>query len=128
MAEGIGARRHRADLPGMAEVELQRNIWVVRFLYWHILNRGLCLRPPWSMVEHIGFDAGATNAKAESWIKNPPLKPSPPIPAEWPGPVEHLACSRLHQGVCGTRPTVRGRLHRFVRRLGSGVLRVLFLK
>jgi len=109
-------------------VELQKNIWAVRFLYWHILNRGLCLRPPWSMVEHIGFDSEATNTKAESWIKNPPLKRSPPIPAEWPGPVEHPACSRLHQSVCGTRPTDSSRAYRLARRLASRVLRALSLR
>lgn len=126
-AEGIDVYRYGADLPGMAEVELQMNIWAVRFLYWHILNRGLCLRPPWSMVEHIGFDAEATNAKAESWLKNPALRPSPPIPAEWPEPAEHPACSRLHQGVGGTRPTVSSRAYRFARRLASRVLRALSL-
>lgn len=124
-AEGIDVYRYGADLPDMAEVELQTNIWAVRFLYWHILNRGLCLRPPWSMVEHIGFDADATNAKAESWVKNPPLNPAPPIPAEWPEPVEHPACSRLHQGVGGPRPTVSIRAYRFARRLASRVLRAL---
>jgi len=118
-AEGIDVYRYGADSPGMAEVEVQTNIWAVRFLYWHILNRGLCLRPPWSMVEHIGFDAEATNASAESWIKNPPLKPSPPIPAEWPEPVEHPACYSLWPKVCGTRPTDSSRAYRFARRLAA---------
>jgi hypothetical protein len=127
-AEGIDVYRYGADLPAMAAVELQRNIWAVRFLYWHILNRGLCLRPPWSMVEHIGFDAEATNAKAESWLKNPPLKPSPPIPAQWPDPVEHPACRRLHQKVCGTRPMIPDRLYRLARRVASKVLRAVSLK
>ena len=127
-AEGIDVYRYGADLPAMAEVGLQKNIWAVRFLYWHILNRGLCLRPPWSMVEHIGFDAEATNAKTESWIKNPPLKPCPPIPAQWPEPVEHPGCYRLHQKVCGTRPTIPGRLYLFARRVASKVLRSVSLR
>lgn len=124
-AEGIDVYRYGADLPAMAEVELQRNIWAVRFLYWHILNRGLCLRPPWTMVEHIGFDASATNAGSESWLKQPPLKPSPPIPVRWPEPVENPACSRLHQKVGGARPRLPVRLYRSARRSIATILRTL---
>jgi hypothetical protein len=112
----------------MADVELQRNIWAVRFLYWHILNRGLCMRPPWSMVEHIGWDSQGTNATEAGIWAAPPLKPSPPIPVQWPEPVEHPACWRLHQKVCGTRPTVLGRLYDFARRVASKALRVVSLK
>lgn len=124
-AGGIDVCRYGADLPAMAEVELQENIWAVRFLYLHILNRGLCLRPPWSMVEHIGFDADATNAGNESWVKNPPLKPSPPIPTQWPVPVENAECARLHRKMCGARPTIPGRLYGFARRMASKVLRTV---
>lgn len=127
-AEGVDVYRYGADLPAMAAVELERNIWAVSFLYWHILNRGLCLRPPWSMVEHIGFDAEATNAKAESWLKNPPLKPSPPIPAQWPESVEHPLCHKMWRKVCGTRPTVSGHLYHLARRVGSKVLRTVSLR
>lgn len=50
-AERIDVYRYGgADLPGFAKVELQMNICSVRLIYWQILNRGLCLRPPWSMV------------------------------------------------------------------------------
>ena len=129
-AEGIDIKRYGDDLPGMAEVELQMNIWAVRFLYWHMLNHGLCLRPPWSMVEHIGFDAQGTNTKAESWIKNPPLKSSPPIPVEWPEPVENPACSRLHQAVSvsASRPAGSSRTYCLARRLASRALHALSLK
>jgi len=120
--EGIDVCRYGADLPAMAEVEQQKNVWAVRFLYLHILNRGLCLRPPWSMVEHIGFDADATNASNESWVKNPPLKPSPPKPTQWPVPVENAECARLHRKMCGVRPTIPGRLYGFARRMTSKVL------
>lgn len=116
-AQGIDVYSYGADLVEMARTELQRNIWAVRFLYWHILNRGLCLRPPWSMVEHIGFDAEATNTKAESWLKNLPLKSSPPIPAQWPDPAEHPECSKLWQKACGMRPTLFKHLYHFVRRI-----------
>ncbi len=127
-AQGFDVFRYGADLPAMAEVELQKNIWAVRFLYWHILDQGLCLRPPWSMVEHIGFDAEATNVGAESWIKNPPLKPAPPIPSQWPEPAEHPECGRLHQKVCGARPTVHSRLYHFARRVASRALRAILLR
>jgi hypothetical protein len=102
---GIDVNRYGTDLPAMAEMELVRNIWAVRFLYWHILNKGLCLRPPWSMVEHIGFDAQGTNVKSESWIKNPPLKTCPPVPHRWSEPVENRQCAKLHQKMCGIAPT-----------------------
>ncbi len=121
--QGIDIYRYGADLVDMAKVELRKNIWAVRFLYWHILNKGLCLRPPCSMIEHIGFDSNATNASNESWLKNPPLKDAPPIPTLWPEPVEHPACSQLHQKVCGTRPTLAGRMYRFVYSLASKALR-----
>jgi hypothetical protein len=103
--KGIDVYRYGADLTNMAKVELKQNIWAVRFLYWHIFNHGLCLRPPWSMVEHIGFDKEGTNAQSESWLKNPALKACPPSPDQWPEPVEYSECSALHQSVCGTRPT-----------------------
>lgn len=96
-AKGIDRNKYGSDLPAMAEVELQRNIWAVRWLYHHILQGGLCLRPPWSMVEHIGFDVQATNARGDSKLANPPLKPCPPIPNEWPEPVEHPQCPDLAQ-------------------------------
>ena len=108
----IDIYQYGADLVDMAETELQRNTWAVRFLYLHILKRSLCLRPPWSMVEHIGFDAEATNAKEESWFKNPPLKHCPPLPKQWPEPLENPACSQLYQKVCGIRPTVARQLYR----------------
>jgi hypothetical protein len=103
--KGIDTYRYGADLMDMAKAELKQNIWAVRFLYWHIFNHGLCLRPPWSMVEHIGFDKEGTNAQSESWVKNPPLKSCPPIPNQWPEPVENPECSAIHQCFCGTRPT-----------------------
>ena len=102
--KGVDVYRYGADLTNMAKAELKQNIWAVRFLYGHIFNHGLCLRPPWSMVEHIGFDKEGTNAKSESWLKNPPLRSCPSVPNQWPEPVENPECSALHQSVCGTRP------------------------
>jgi hypothetical protein len=126
--QGIDIYRYGADLVNMAKSELRQNIWAVRLLYLHILKKGLCLRPPWSMVEHIGFDANATNASNESWLKNPPLKPCPPIPRQWPEPLENAECARLHQKMCGARPTVSGRLYRLARRLASKVLHSVSVK
>jgi hypothetical protein len=124
-SKGIDIYRYGADLPDMAEVELQENIWAVRFLYHHILHSGLCLRPPWSMAEHIGFDAQATNASSAGMWANPSLKPCPPLPEQWPEPVEHPQCPRLWQQVCGTRPTVYGRFYRFALRAASIITRVI---
>lgn len=96
-ARGIAADAYGADLPRMAQAERRRNIWAVRWLYHHLERDGLCLRPPWSMVEHIGFDENATNAaQAERW-RNPALREAPPIPTSWPDPVEQRECQALWQ-------------------------------
>ncbi len=89
------------DLPAMAKREITSNIWAVRFLYHHILNNGLCLRPPWSMVEHIGFDARSTNAASKNvWFVNGDLLPCPLIPDVWPDPVENSECAVLWRKLC----------------------------
>ena len=85
------------DLPYMAKTELRSNIWAVRMCYLHILNHGLCLRPPWSMVNHIGWGDGSTNCCAKNWEYNGALKVAPPIPEVWPDPVINLQCSRLNR-------------------------------
>ena len=85
------------DLPYMAKMELVRNIWAVRMCYLHIYERGLVLRPPWSMVNHIGWGDGATNACEKNWEFNGELRPVPPIPVAWPRPVLDLQCARLHR-------------------------------
>jgi len=92
--------RYGGDLPFMAKQEQEKNIWAVRWLYHHMLHGGLCVRPPWSMVEHIGFGEGATNAVGKNWLANGALAPCPPIPHEWPAPVEHPQCARLHRKMC----------------------------
>ena len=91
-ARGVAAAAYGADLPLMAAREQAQNIWAVRWLYHHLQHGGLCVRPPWSMVEHIGFDASATNAATATAWANPPLRVAPPIPAAWPEPREHPAC------------------------------------
>ena len=122
---GIDVFRYGADLPATAKQELQKNVWAVRFLYWHILRRGLCLRPPRSMVEHIGYGDDATNTKKEEWFTNPPLQPAPAPPDCWPPAVEDPECPRLWQRIYGYRRGVgRGGQARLSGdgsgRLGSG--------
>ena len=102
----------------MSEHELEGNIGAVRFVYLHILRGGLCLRPPWSIVEHIGFDTLATNAGDTSTWGNPPLGSPPRLPELWPEVIEHPECVPLWQRACGgrlgeknvreTQSTVRG--------------------
>ena len=98
--KGGDPARYGGDLPFMAKQEQEKNIWAVRWLYHHMLHGGLCVRPPWSMVEHIGFGEGATNAVGKNWLANGVLAPCPPIPHEWPAPVEHPQCARLHRKMC----------------------------
>lgn len=96
-ARGVPADAYGADLPVMAAAELSQNIWAVRWLYHHLQHGGLCVRPPWSMIEHIGFDPLATNAAAATAWANPPLRAAPPIPSSWPQPREHPAVRALWQ-------------------------------
>lgn len=95
------------DLPGMAKNELRQNIWAVRFLYWHIVNKGLCMRPPWSMVSHIGFDTSGTNVKSEIWTKSPQLNPCPTIPEKWPEAIENPQCAELHRNASKPNAIIR---------------------
>jgi hypothetical protein len=111
-ARGIDIYRYGADLPVMAEEERWRNIWAVRFLYLHILRGGLCLRPPRSLVEHTGADSLATNALADDGWANPPLQPCPPLPREWPAPVENPECATWWQIAYGDRPIRRSLIRR----------------
>jgi hypothetical protein len=108
--KGIDVYKYGCDLSDMAEAETKQNIWAVRFIYWQIFNGGLCLRPPWSMVEHIGIDKNGTNVQSASWIKNPPLKECPKIPINWQDPYENPECSINYQKICGKPPNWFGKL------------------
>jgi hypothetical protein len=103
---GIDVHRYGSDLLDMARSEIRQNIWAVRWLYLHILKRGLCLRPPWSMVEHIGNDERATNAAQwnEGPWASPPLQSCPKTPLSWPEPRENKECPRLWRNACGRKP------------------------
>lgn len=122
---GIDPERYGHDLPEMAEAELERNIWAVRFLYAHIVDAGLCVRPPHSLVEHIGWGAGATNASVESGWGNPPFRPCPPIPEAWPEPSEHPQCAALWSAAFPTPPPPSPRWRRSLGRLRREFRRLL---
>ena len=92
---GVAADAYGADLPQMAREEQRKNIWAVRWLYHHFARGGLCVRPPWSMVDNIGFDAEATNAVGATQWSQPALRAAPLISAHWPEPREHPDCRRL---------------------------------
>jgi hypothetical protein len=113
---GIAPDGYGADLPEMARLETSRNIWAVRWLYHHLQHDGLCLRPPWSMVEHEGFDSTATNAATATAWSNPPLQSAPAIPVTWPEPRENPACRPLWQRANPGR--WRGLWSRVIRKLG----------
>lgn len=122
-AQGLDIYRCGADMVEMAKAELRWNIWAVRFLYSHILNGGLCLRPPWSMVEHIGFDERGTNAVSAGKWDVGPLEACPPIPAQWPLPAEHPECALLHQEASGKRPGLFMLPYFFLRRMAPRSVR-----
>lgn len=92
-AQGIRRDAFGSDMPLMARDEVKRNLWAVRWLYHHLETGGLCLRPPWSMVEHIGIDGMATNAAGSTEWDNAPLRDVPV--GDWPVPKLHPECSPL---------------------------------
>jgi hypothetical protein len=104
--QAIDIYRYGADLVEMARQEKFRNTWAVRFSYLHILKRGICLRPPYSLVEHIGYDPQSVNVKSlqdYAWHVELPGACAP-IPSTWPPAVENPDCPKLWQAACGKRP------------------------
>ncbi len=85
------------DLPYMAKTEEINHIWAVRMCYLHILYGGLSLRPPWSMVNHIGWGNGSTNCCVKNWEYNGNLQSAPAIPVVWPEPIANPQCKRLNR-------------------------------
>lgn len=117
LRRGVAPDAYGADLPGMARDEARRNLWAVRWLYHHLEHGGLCLRPPHSLVEHIGFDAAATNAADALRWRNPPLRLTPPrsvIPAN---PAEHPDCRSLWTQATRDEKPLLPRLKRLARRV-----------
>jgi hypothetical protein len=122
-ARGIAPAAHGADLPAMARIEARKNLWAVRWLYHHLQHGGLCVRPPWSLVENIGFDAGATHAAGATEWANPPLRAAPPVPAVWPEPRAHPAVAQLWRTAYPTRPWPVRAWRRVVRAVGRRLAR-----
>jgi hypothetical protein len=90
VVRGLDVVRYGPDMPVMAAEAEQRNLWAIGWWYHHILKGGLCLRPPHSMVEHIGWDERATTTLPEmAFWRDPPPEPAPCVPVTWPAPVEH---------------------------------------
>jgi len=118
IARGMAPNIYGSDLPLMAAVEQVKNIWAVRWCYHHLQQNGWCVRPPWSMVEHIGFDRSAMNAANDGIWANPPLRAAPPIPRLWPEPELNPQCSELWRKACPSPlrrkfNSLLGRLARF---------------
>ncbi len=124
ISKGLNINHYGTDLPAMADVESQENIWAVRWIYHHILQNGLCMRPPHSMVEHIGFDSQATHASEASLWANPPLQPCPPLPEMWPTPVVNQQCARLWQEAARLRTGRRSRVAGRVKRMITQIVRL----
>jgi hypothetical protein len=116
----IDVYRYGADLLEMAKVEEEKNIWAVRFSYLHILNGGLCLRPPHSMVEHAGFDKYGTNAVNTSKWELGSLK-EVVIPKTWPNVLENPECPMLWQRECGTKSDISLDQKRLLHRMASQI-------
>ena len=114
-ASGVAGDAYGADLPAMARDESRKNIWAVRWLYHHLQHGGICLRPPVSLVEHIGFDDSATNAgpDANNW-NNPSLPATVRVPTKWPEPREHPDCAALWRHAYPRQTLIR-RLFRAIR-------------
>jgi len=125
---GVDPYRYGADLPVYAEIESDRNIWAVRFNLSQMLEGGLSLCPPWSMVENIGFDASATNTAEDSGWSVGALREAPSIPDSWPEPIEHPEAAALCRMTYGEKPGLitrwSGRTRRSLGRLArsAGIL------
>lgn len=104
---GVDPYRYGKDLVDMAAQERKRNLWAVRWTYHHMAQRGLCVRPPHSLVNHIGLGEGATNAGGAVEWTLPRLADCPPLPRSWPRPPEHPDCARLWRRACGEAGPLR---------------------
>lgn len=98
---GRSPARYGSDLLVAAESEWQRNIWAARFALLHIMRRGLSLRVPWSMTNHMGFDDSTTSPGYKDVWQHPGLRPCPPIPAEWAKAEEHPQAAALNRRAYG---------------------------
>ena len=94
---GIDIEKYGTDMPKMAAEAAPKNLWAIGWWYHHLRKNGLCLRPPWSMVEQICWEehrSTTSTPEMMAWA-NPPLRQCPPIPTQWIEAVEHPECARL---------------------------------
>ena len=94
-AHGGDPAWYGADLPLYAASEGARNLWAIRFIADHLARGGLSLCPPWTMVQHIGYDSRATNARSDATWDAPIESAAPPIPSIWPTVDEHPEIAAL---------------------------------
>src|SRR5437660_3297137 len=94
---GIDPEKYGTDLPKMAEDAERKNLWAVGWFYHHLRRQGLCLRPPWSMVDQICWEASRSTTSTPEMMgwSNPQLGSCPPLPTEWPEPIEQPFCASL---------------------------------
>lgn len=90
IAERAGVRgdRYGADVPALAVVEAERNIWAVRQIAHHMAQHGLALHPGEPYARHIGWDARATHGTEQN-VWDAPLAGRAVIPDRWPDVAEH---------------------------------------
>ena len=93
--QGGDPASYGTDLPLYAASEGTRNLWAVRFIAEHLARGGLSLCPPWTMVEHLGYDSRATNARSDPTWDARIEAATPPIPAIWPTVEEHPEIAAL---------------------------------
>jgi 2OG-Fe(II) oxygenase superfamily/Glycosyl transferase family 2 len=93
---GVDVEKYGSDMPKMALEAEEKNLWAIRWWYFHLLKGGLCLRPPYSLVETTGWDGRGTTITPEmmEW-KNPALRGCPSIPINYPIPTENINCPEL---------------------------------
>jgi hypothetical protein len=94
---GIDIEQYGTDMPKMAAEAEPRNLWAIGWWYHHLRRQGLCLRPPWSLVDQICWEEERSTTSTPAMLAwaNPPLRPCPPIPDMWPEPREHPLCAPL---------------------------------
>jgi len=120
--QGIDIYKYGADLPVMAKKKIKH--WDIRWNYLHLLYGGLCLRPPYSMVNHVGFDTLGTNVtQPNSELYMDVLQPCPIIPEEWPEAIENPECSELWRKFCGEEPSNFKKIFGFLVPLYAKLLR-----
>jgi hypothetical protein len=93
--KGININKYGYDLPKTAKLEKKKKIWAIRFLFNHIDKGGLCLRPPFSLVENVGFDSMATNTKDSGQWQSFGIKELNLTKIEWPEIIENVECEDL---------------------------------